>query len=104
MVTATARARSGRRSPWSPWTARPRKGLFQCLRGVRLTIARSKKLPPYVIFSDKTLRSMAQNRPTDGAGLMRCHGVGEVKLEAYGAAFLAVIREWCATGRCPSQE
>jgi ATP-dependent DNA helicase RecQ len=80
------------------------EGLFQCLRGARLAIARTKRLPPYVIFSDKTLRSMAQNRPTDGAGLLRCHGVGEVKLEAYGAAFLAVIREWCATGRCPGQE
>jgi ATP-dependent DNA helicase RecQ len=41
--------------------------LFQCLRSVRKRIALAKKFPPYVIFGDKTLRSMAQNRPTDSA-------------------------------------
>ncbi len=70
--------------------------LYQRLRAVRLRIARAKTLPPYVVFSDKTLRSMVQNRPTDGDGLLRCHGVGEAKLEAYGKAFLAAIREWNA--------
>ena len=77
-----------------PLDAPAREELFQCLRSVRRRIALSKKLPPYVIFSDKTLRSMAQNRPTDAAGLLRCHGVGDAKLEAYGSAFLAAIREW----------
>ena len=77
------------------------EGLFQCLRSVRRTIAQSRKLPPYVIFSDKALRSMAQNRPTDATGFLRCYGVGDAKLEAYGSAFLTAIREWSATGRCP---
>ena len=68
--------------------------LLQQLKGVRRSIAQDRNLPPYVIFSDKTLRSMAQNRPMDAAGLLRCHGVGDAKLEAYGSAFLAAIREW----------
>jgi ATP-dependent DNA helicase RecQ len=79
------------------------EGLFQCLRAVRKRIALTRKLPPYVIFSDKTLRSMAQSRPVNEAGLLRCHGVGDAKLEAYGTAFLEAIREWCATGRCAEQ-
>jgi ATP-dependent DNA helicase RecQ len=98
--------RGGSRGPAEPSRAEvePLEGsapeeLFQRLRAVRLAIARSKKLPPYVIFSDKTLRAMVQNRPTDAAGLLRCHGVGEAKLEAYGTAFLAAIREWLAAGR-----
>jgi ATP-dependent DNA helicase RecQ len=87
--------------PLEALDAPAREELFQCLRSVRKRIAASKKLPPYVIFSDKTLRSIAQNRPTDSAGLLRCHGVGEAKLEAYGAAFLKTIREWNETGQCP---
>ena len=43
------------------------------------------------------IQSMAQNLPTTGEALLRCHGVGEAKLEAYGSTFLAVIREWSTT-------
>jgi ATP-dependent DNA helicase RecQ len=71
-----------------------REALFQHLRGVRLAIARTKKLPPYVIFADRTLRDMARLQPTDPAGLRRCHGVGDAKLGAYGRDFLAQIRWW----------
>ncbi len=58
-------------------------------------------MPPYIIFSDKTLRAVARNRPTDSAAFLRCPGVGERKLEAYGGAFLALIQEFCRTGECP---
>jgi ATP-dependent DNA helicase RecQ len=67
--------------------------LFQVLRQVRKRIAEARRLPPYVIFSDKTLRAMARSRPTDAAGFLRCPGVGDAKLDAYGAVFLAAIRE-----------
>jgi ATP-dependent DNA helicase RecQ len=50
-------------------------------------------VPPYVIFGDKTLRAIARNRPTDAAGLLRCPGLGDAKLEAYGLLFLTAIRE-----------
>ena len=86
--------------PLEPLDAGSQEGLFQCLRVLRKEIARKKGLPPYVVFSDKSLRSIAQNRPANAAGLLRCHGVGDAKLEAYGTAFLEAIREWNAHGRC----
>jgi ATP-dependent DNA helicase RecQ len=69
------------------------ENLFQVLRQVRKRIAEERRLPPYVIFSDKTLRAMARSRPTDAAGLLRCPGVGDAKLAAYGSLFLTAIRE-----------
>jgi ATP-dependent DNA helicase RecQ len=74
--------------------------LFQCLKRVRSRIARAREVPPYVVFSDKTLRVFVKNRPTDSAALLRCHGVGDFKLEEYGDAFLKAIREFSATGGC----
>ncbi len=75
------------------------EGLFQSLRQVRKRLAEARHLPPYVIFSDKTLRAIARNRPTDAAGLLRCTGVGEAKLEAYGTVFLDAVREFLS-GDC----
>jgi ATP-dependent DNA helicase RecQ len=72
--------------------------LFQRLKLVRLRIARAREVPPYVVFSDKTLRVLVKDRPTDPGALLRCHGVGEYKLEEYGEAFLKAIREFSATG------
>jgi ATP-dependent DNA helicase RecQ len=72
------------------------EGLFQVLRQVRKRIAEARRVPPYVIFSDKTLRAMARSRPTDPAGILRCPGVGDAKLEAYGALFLEAVREFLA--------
>jgi ATP-dependent DNA helicase RecQ len=69
-------------------------GLFQRLRQVRKSIADAKGLPAYIVFSDKTLRVMARTRPTDSAGLLRCPGVGEAKLAAYGPLFLRAIQEF----------
>jgi ATP-dependent DNA helicase RecQ len=70
------------------------EGLFQSLRQVRKRIAEARQVPPYIVFGDKTLRAMARNRPTDAAGLLRCPGVGEAKLDAYGSHFLTAIREF----------
>ena len=69
-------------------------GLFQVLRQLRKRCAEARNVPPYVVFSDKTLRAMARNRPTNPAGLLRCPGVGEAKLDAYGSLFLTAIREF----------
>ncbi len=69
-------------------------GLFQSLRQLRKRIADAKGLPAYIVFSDKTLRAMAGTMPADSAGLLRCPGVGEAKLAAYGALFLQAIREF----------
>jgi ATP-dependent DNA helicase RecQ len=78
----------------APLDGPAQEGLFQSLRQVRKAIAAAKQVPPYVVFSDKTLRAMALNRPTDSAGLLRCPGVGEAKLDAYGSLFLTAIREF----------
>ncbi len=65
--------------------------LLAALKARRLDIARAGKVPPYVVFSDRTLLEMARLRPRDAAELRAVHGVGEVKLERYGADFLKVI-------------
>ena len=67
------------------------QALFEALRKRRKEIAEHHDLPPYVIFPDTTLRQMAEQRPTTEAGLLGISGVGEVKLERYGKAFLEVI-------------
>ena len=66
--------------------------LFEALRKLRRELAAEARLPPYVIFNDATLREMAAVRPSTPAELGEVKGVGSRKLEAYGEAFLAVIR------------
>ncbi|HLA21059.1 MAG TPA: DNA helicase RecQ [Pseudolabrys sp.] len=66
--------------------------LFEALRELRRELAAEAQLPPYVIFHDATLREMAAARPASLAELAEVSGVGARKLEAYGDAFLAVIR------------
>jgi ATP-dependent DNA helicase RecQ len=67
--------------------------LFEALRTKRRELAQEAQVPPYVIFHDATLREMATGRPSNLDQLGRISGVGARKLEAYGDAFLQVIRE-----------
>ncbi|HEX8401764.1 MAG TPA: DNA helicase RecQ [Allosphingosinicella sp.] len=66
--------------------------LFEALRACRRDLAKQSGVPPYVIFHDSTLREMAELKPTSLGALGRVSGVGEAKLERYGAAFVAVVR------------
>jgi len=66
--------------------------LFEALRELRRELAAEAQLPPYVIFHDATLREMAALRPANRTDLGQINGVGSRKLEAYGDAFLALIR------------
>ena len=66
--------------------------LFEALRALRRELAAEAQVPPYVIFHDAVLREMALTRPASLAELGAISGVGARKLEAYGDAFLAVIR------------
>ena len=68
-------------------------GLFQHLRALRKSIAQEESIPPYMIFSDKTLRSMCDVLPRDEEEFLEVSGVGQRKLEKYGAAFLQCIAE-----------
>ncbi|QNA85914.1 DNA helicase RecQ [Sphingomonas sp. So64.6b] len=67
--------------------------LFEALRAKRRELAQEASVPPYVIFHDSVLREMATSRPANSSALGRISGVGQRKLEAYGDAFLQVIRE-----------
>ena len=67
--------------------------LFDALRTRRRELAQEAGVPPYVIFHDSVLRDMARMRPASRASLGMLTGVGQRKLDAYGEAFLRVIRE-----------
>lgn len=67
--------------------------LFEALRQLRLELARRQKVPPYVVFSDRTLIEMAVARPGSETALREVHGVGDAKLERYGQVFLERISE-----------
>jgi ATP-dependent DNA helicase RecQ len=67
------------------------RDLFERLRALRLEIARSRGVPPYVIFHDTTLREMARVKPASLDALRHVYGVGARKAEDLGEAFIAVI-------------
>lgn len=67
--------------------------LFETLRRLRKSIADDAGVPPYVVFSDATLREFARHQPTTLAAFRDISGVGDVKLERYGEAFVAAISE-----------
>ena len=92
------------RGPAGPRKRRPRagevecdEGLFEVLRKLRAELARTRNVPPYVVFSDATLRHMAREYPRDEVSLLQVPGVGERKLSDYGQVFLAAIGGWLAT-------
>jgi ATP-dependent DNA helicase RecQ len=66
--------------------------LFDALRAHRLETARTNGVPPYVVASDRTLREIAQLRPSDAGDLAGIHGIGPAKIEQYGAGLLEIVR------------
>jgi ATP-dependent DNA helicase RecQ len=71
------------------------KDLFDELRQVRTVFAREENVPPYVIFSDATLIEMATFLPQSEDELRKVSGVGDLKLQKYGADFLEAITDYC---------
>ncbi len=65
--------------------------MFEELRVLRKRLAEEANVPPFVIFSDKTLQDMCARRPKDEDEFLKVSGVGANKLEKYGEAFLAII-------------
>ena len=65
--------------------------LWEALRQCRRTIAEREGVPPYVVFHDATLLSMIELRPTSMAQMLAVHGVGQKRLERYGAEFLEIL-------------
>jgi DNA helicase II / ATP-dependent DNA helicase PcrA len=70
--------------------------LFDRLREWRLHAAQEASVPAYVVFTDATLRAIAEERPRNDAALAAIPGVGAVKLERYGAAVIALCRDTTA--------
>ena len=68
--------------------------LFDKLKELRLEIAREEKMPPYIVFNDKTLIDMCAKTPTTKSDMLNVSGVGENKYGKYGERFIAVIKEY----------
>ncbi|ALS77511.1 DNA helicase RecQ [Planococcus kocurii] len=73
--------------------------LFEELRVVRKSLADKDGVPPFVIFSDKTLQDMVARRPQNDAEFLEVNGVGANKLEKYGDAFLQAIHSFDAPNK-----
>ena len=72
------------------------ESLFQELRELRRTIAQEIGKPPYIVFSDKTLRDMARIKPVTNAQFLAVNGVGQHKLDLYGQRFMQTIASFNA--------
>ncbi len=71
---------------------------FEALRTLRSALASEANVPAYIIFSDKTLQDMSQKLPQSKAAMLDVHGIGEVKFERYGEAFLELCEELATQG------
>ncbi len=81
--------------------------LFEHLRQVRVRLAKEEKMPPYIIFSDKTLTDMCRRLPSDKKEMLMVLGVGENKFDKYGQQFIDAIAEFTRgnkEGICYEQE
>jgi ATP-dependent DNA helicase RecQ len=67
--------------------------LFETLRVLRMEIAKEEKVPPYIVFSDKTLVHMCMVKPKTKEEMLSVSGVGEFKYEKYGERFLDCVKE-----------
>ena len=68
------------------------QGLWEKLRDLRRRLAEAAGVPPYVIFHDATLKEMVRLRPSSPEDLLTLHGIGQTKLDRYGAAFLQTLQ------------
>ncbi|MBN2713053.1 MAG: DNA helicase RecQ [Planctomycetes bacterium] len=87
------KGRRGKASADGPYSI----GLFTKLRELRTDLARAGHVPPYVIFSDRTLHDMARHFPDTPDKLLEMNGVGKRKLAVYGTRFLAAIKEYISS-------
>ena len=78
--------------------------LFEILRQKRRQIAEARNVPPYVIFSDRTLIEMAKELPQNEFQLSKISGIGEKKIKSYGSIFLILIKSYCAQKNIPAKK
>ncbi len=75
--------------------------LFELLTQLRRSLANERRVPPYVIFSDKVLRDLARYYPQDLAAFTQINGIGEYKTNQFGEMFTSLIKEYCAPLNLP---
>lgn len=90
---STRSGRPRKRAKEGPALPAENQALFEALRAWRRETAAEQRVPPYVIFQDRTLAEIALLRPATLADLALANGVGQSKLDHYGAAVLRVVRE-----------
>ncbi|MFO0427895.1 MAG: DNA helicase RecQ [Planctomyces sp.] len=78
------------------------RDLFEVLRSLRLQLAGKRKVPPYVVFSDASLRDLARQRPTNEQNLQQIFGFGRRRCQDFGAEVCQTISEWCQASHIPS--
>ena len=67
--------------------------MYDKLRTLRTQIASEKGIPPYIVFSDKTLKDLSAKVPQNKEEMLEIHGIGEIKFERYGNAFLELLKD-----------
>jgi ATP-dependent DNA helicase RecQ len=97
--TLRRRAKKARSEPTAHWSDDPiDEQLVERLRALRTALASAKAVPPYVIFSNRTLEAIARSRPRTPVQLAEVPGIGPSRLDAYGAEILEVIKEIAVPG------
>lgn len=78
--------------------------LFEVLRGLRKQFAQEENVPPFVIFSDATLKEMCRYFPVDELSMLQIKGVGQSKFAKYGQAFMDEIKEFVVKENIQAKE
>jgi ATP-dependent DNA helicase RecQ len=113
-VTVSAERGDGGRGPAVPGRPGPEPAagapviadvtVFEALRLLRRRIAEERGVPPYVVFSDASLRDMARARPMSLEAFREVKGVGDWKLETFGERFVAAVRQACLASSSAQRE
>ena len=88
------KGKKSRKIPGTEAFSPKEESLFEALRNLRMEIAREEKVPPYIVFSDKTLTHMCILKPKTREEMLSVSGVGEFKVEKYGERFLEAIKKF----------
>lgn len=68
--------------------------LFDVLKQLRMKESKRRRVAPYIVFSDKALRGMCDNKPQTNEAFLEINGVGEKKLKRFGKIFMSAIKEY----------
>jgi ATP-dependent DNA helicase RecQ len=98
------RRRTAEAAPAAAASGVPDMTVFEALRALRRKIAEERGVPPYVIFSDASLRDMARVRPMTTEAFRGIKGVGDWKLDAFGERFVATVRQACLASSSSQRE